>query len=61
MAQAPTVMAFRKRLKKRGYKEITITKVKGYPDSYAISASEPLALVRIHIIMNSIEMAAALK
>lgn len=61
MAQSPTVMAFRKRLKKRGYKEITITKIRGYYDSYAISASEPLAYVRIHIIMNTTEMSKAFK
>lgn len=47
MSQNATVMAFRKRLSKRGYKNISIYKIKGLeaiekPDTYKISAIEPL-------------------
>lgn len=41
MAQSNTVMAFRKRLKKRGYQDIRIELYK--PGVYLVSALEPLA------------------
>ena len=47
MAQSTTIMAFRKRLAFRGYTNISIKKIKGYealqkPDTYKITATEPL-------------------
>lgn len=40
------VLAFRKRLKKRGYLNISIHKVKG-SDEYTVTAVEPLAGVQV--------------
>ena len=56
MAQKPTVMAFRKRLKSYGYKEIQIIKIKGYIDKYAIKAVEPLGGQLIKVELNSLQM-----
>ncbi len=41
--QIPVVMAFRKRLKKRGYIDVSIYKEKGEENLYKITAVEPLA------------------
>lgn len=56
MAQSTTVMAFRKRLKSFGYKEIQILKIPGYIDKYAIKAVEPLGNQLIRVEMNSTQM-----
>ncbi len=45
--QSPIVMAFRKRLKKRGYTEISIKMIKEDNQSYIVSAIEPLAHQKI--------------
>ena len=47
--QVTTVMAFRKRLKNRGYADISIKKVKDKNNYYVISAVEPLAKVTVSV------------
>lgn len=42
--QKPVIMAFRKRLKKRGYTDISICKERD-SDEYVVNAAEPLAHV----------------
>ena len=42
MSQSNVIMAFRKRLKKRGYTDISIIRVLGYPDLFTVSATDPL-------------------
>ncbi len=57
MAQSCTVMAFRKRLKSYGYKDIEITKIKGYyPERYKVRAIEPLAKTLIETEYTAAEM-----
>ena len=56
MPQNATVMAFRKRLKSYGYKEIEIWKIAGYIDLYQVRAKEPLGNQLIRVEMNSTQM-----
>lgn len=57
MAQSAYVMAFRKRLKILGYKDIHIYKIKGsYPLFYAVSAVEPLADTRVSVKLTTVQM-----
>ena len=46
--QNPVIMAFRKRLKKRGYKDVSI-KFNKESGLYVISALEPLANILINV------------
>jgi len=45
--QKPTVMAFRKRMKKRGYKDIRIYESAWQYNVYDVSGVEPLAGTRV--------------
>ena len=47
MAQSTDVMAYRKRMKHRGYTDIHITAVPDRPGVYLVDAVEPACLVRI--------------
>lgn len=44
--QNTTIMAFRKRLKKRGYVDVSIKKLKD-SDLYLVTAVEPLAKIQV--------------
>lgn len=50
--QCPCIMAFRKRLSKRGYREISIKRVKDSSDIYVVTAVEPLAHQQITVNMS---------
>lgn len=54
MAQNNIVMAFRKRMKRFGYHDITIKHIKGVKrsDIYQVSAIEPLSGVRVSVVYN---------
>lgn len=54
MAQSNIVMAFRKRLKKRGYQDIRIELYK--PGFYMVSALEPLARMGVQVEMTEADM-----
>lgn len=54
MAQSNTVMAFRKRLKKRGYERIRIELY--MPGLYLVSALEPLARMGVQLEMTEMDM-----
>lgn len=56
MAQSKTVMAFRKRMKSYGYKDIEIIKIRGYLDIYKVRATEPLGKQPITVKLTSTEM-----
>lgn len=61
MAQAHEVMAFRKRLKKRGYTGIHILKLPPEPekrpyDLYLVQAVEPLAGMGVRVEMDIVDM-----
>ncbi|WMJ23338.1 hypothetical protein RBG61_01365 [Paludicola sp. MB14-C6] len=56
MSQNTTVMSFRKRLTKRGYKDISIKVIKDVADTYKISAVEPLGGTLIQANYNIIAM-----
>lgn len=45
--QPTYVMAFRKRLKKRGYVDLSILKIKDKPGMYLVSAREPLTFTSV--------------
>lgn len=49
MAQLPVLLAFRARMKKRGYRDIHITVLHHLdsPDTYLVDAVEPLADFRV--------------
>ncbi len=47
MAQSADVMAFRKRMRNRGYTDIHIHEVKDKPCIFLVSAIEPACRVRI--------------
>lgn len=49
--QSPTVMAFRKRLKSFGYKEISIYKIRPFAGYYLVSAIEPLSGTKVSVKM----------
>lgn len=49
MAQDAILLAFRKRLKKRGYSDIHIYKSKELPQHYITEAREPLAHTKVKI------------
>lgn len=65
MAQALEVMAFRKRLKKRGYTDIKIEKLPPDPekpvDLYLVQALEPLAGMGVQVEMTLVDMYHAMK
>ena len=54
--QSPTVMAFRKRLKSFGYKEISIYKIRPFDGYYIVSAIEPLSGTKVSVKMGLCEM-----
>lgn len=54
MAQSNTVMAFRKRLKKRGYLDIRIERYKS--GIYLVQALEPLAKMGVQLEMTEQDM-----
>ena len=56
MSQSPVIMAFRKRLKKRGYTDISIVRVYGYMDRFKVSACDPLFHRYGHIELTLTEM-----
>ena len=56
MAQCPTVMAFRKRLKSYGYTCIMIFKLPCYLDTYEVRAVEPLGGKLIVVKLNLVQM-----
>lgn len=56
--QRTIVMAFRKRLKKRGYSEVSIVKIKD-SSSYKVKAIEPLAGVFVEVEYSEVEMSHA--
>lgn len=58
MAQPVEVMAFRKRLKSYGYRDISIRR-KG--ETYRICATEPLAGVVVVRVMDAMDMSLAFK
>jgi len=53
--QQPTVMAFRKRLKKRGYTKISIKRIKK-TGNFMVTAVEPLAGVVVSREYSLVEM-----
>lgn len=53
--QSPVIMAFRKRMKKRGYYDISIFKDK-ISEIYLVSAVEPLANSRVKAPLSLIDM-----
>lgn len=59
MAQSVVVMAFRKRLKKRGYTEIRIERLD--TGKYMVRALEPLAGFGVQVEMDEIDMAGAMR
>lgn len=62
--QSITVMAFRKRLKIRGYSDISISRVYEdgrYIDRYVITAFEPLAGSGVTTEMSELEMYYAMR
>ena len=56
MAQSATVMAFRKRLSKRGYINISIFRLFEYADRYEVRAVEPLAGKLVIVELSVAEM-----
>lgn len=59
--QNQSVMAFRKRLKSFGYKEISIFKIRPFDGYYLVSAVEPLAGVKVSVKMGICDMQKAFK
>ena len=53
--QSNTVMAFRKRLKKRGYANVSIF-WSSYHKKYRVEAVEPLAHFRVSVLLDEIDM-----
>lgn len=47
MAQSTDVMAYRKRMRNRGYTDIHITEIPDKPGVYQVEAVEPACFVRI--------------
>lgn len=63
MAQSPVIMAFRKRLKKAGYRHVSIRLALGHVDNqhgqkrmYFVEAVEPLAGVRVVAMLTEVDM-----
>lgn len=56
MSQNSVIMAFRKRLRKRGYTNISIRLVSGYRDLYNVSAVEPLSRYYCHVELSLYDM-----
>lgn len=64
MAQNRIVMAFRKRLKKRGYSGVRIEKLPmptGKPERYLVQALEPLAGFGVQVEMSLHDMASSMR
>lgn len=67
MAQTPIIMAFRKRLGKRGYTGIHISRVlvdepeRGVRETYLVEALEPLAGMGVQCVMSEWQMAGAMR
>lgn len=59
MAQDVIVMAFRKRLRLRGYTQISIKQLR--PDLYLVSAVEPLAGFGVQLEMSLFDMRNAIR
>lgn len=59
MAQDVIVMAFRKRLRLRGYTQISIKQLR--PDLYLVSAVEPLAGFGVQLEMSLLDMYNAIR
>lgn len=59
MAQDIIIMAFRKRLRLRGYTQISIKRLR--PDLYLVSAVEPLAGFGVQLEMSLPDMHAAIR
>lgn len=47
MAQSNTVMAFRKRMKKRGYEDIHIYSIKDRPQIFIVTAIDPACKCKV--------------
>lgn len=56
MAQSREVMAFRKRLKKRGYQDVRIFSIPRKPGYFLVMALEPLAGMGVQCEMTEIDM-----